>query len=229
MRLLSITSDEGLRWTPDLIGGNIPPYVILSHTWTEGQEVTFADLKDLDKAVDIDAQSKKGYQEIRFCAQQAKQDDLDYFWVDTCCIDKANNTELSEAINSMFRWYQKAEKCYVFLSDVKYNDSEENGKLSPMTRWQKDFKASRWFSRGWTLQELLAPHSVEFFSQEGVHLGNKESLKQAIHEVTRIPVEALSCSDLSKFDVAERLLWAENRQTTREDDGAYCLLGIFGC
>jgi hypothetical protein len=92
MRLLSITSDEGLRWTPDLIGGSILPYAILSHTWTEGQDMTFADLKDLDKAVDIDAQSKKGYQKIRFCAQQAKQDGLDYFWVDTCCIDKANNT-----------------------------------------------------------------------------------------------------------------------------------------
>ncbi|RYO48237.1 hypothetical protein AA0116_g12635 [Alternaria tenuissima] len=105
MRLLYITPDERLGWTEDLIGDKIPPYAILSHTWKEGQEVTFADLKDLDNAVDVDTQRKEGYQKIRFCAQQAKRDGLDYFWVDTCCIDKANNTELSRAINSMFRWY----------------------------------------------------------------------------------------------------------------------------
>ncbi|KAA8627042.1 multiple ankyrin repeats single kh domain protein [Pyrenophora tritici-repentis] len=220
MRLLYTTSDEKLRWTEDLIGEKIPPYAILSHTWKEEQEVTFADLKDLDNAVDINTQSKEGYQKLRFCAQQAKRDGLEHFWVDTCCIDKANNTELSEAINSMFRWYQNARRCYVFLSDVENHALEGDGESA--------FRKSRWFNRGWTLQELLAPKSVEFFSKEGERLGDKETLKQTIHEITGIPIGALSGSKLSEFDVAERFSWAENRQTTREEDGAYCLLGIFG-
>ncbi|OAG13220.1 HET-domain-containing protein [Alternaria alternata] len=220
MRLLYTTGDGRLGWTEDLIGDKIPPYAILSHTWKEGQEVTFADLKDLDNAVDVNAQHKEGYRKIRFCAQQAKRDGLDYFWVDTCCIDKANNTELSRAINSMFRWYQNAKRCYVFLSDVANDTSEIDSKSA--------LKQSRWFKRGWTLQELLAPRSVEFFSEEGERLGDKESLQHLIHEVTGIPIEALSGSDLSEFDVAKRFSWAANRQTTEEEDGAYCLFGIFG-
>jgi hypothetical protein len=220
MRLLYIRSDGKLRWTKDLIGDKIPPYAILSHTWKEGQEVTFADLKDIDSAVDADTQIKEGYQKIRFCAQQAERDGLDYFWVDTCCIDKANNTELSKAINSMFRWYQNARRCYVFLSDVKNDALEDDG--------ESVFRQSRWFKRGWTLQELLAPRSVEFFSKEGVRLGDKESLKQTIHEITGIPLKALLWSELSEFDVAERFSWAADRQTTEEEDGAYCLFGIFG-
>ncbi|KAF2846474.1 HET-domain-containing protein [Plenodomus tracheiphilus IPT5] len=220
MRLLYTASDGNLRWTEDLIRDKIPPYAILSHTWKEGQEATFANLKDLDNAVYFDAQSKEGYQKIRFCAQQAKLDGLEYFWVDTCCIDKANNTELSKAINSMFRWYRNAERCYVFLSDVENDTLEGDGESA--------FKQSRWFNRGWTLQELLAPHSVEFFSKKGTRLGDKESLKHPIHEVTGIPIEALSGSDLSEFDVAKRFSWAANRQTTEEEDGAYCLFGIFG-
>ncbi|USP74830.1 putative multiple ankyrin repeats single kh domain protein [Curvularia clavata] len=219
MRLLYTASDGRLRWTEDLIGDKIPSYAILSHTWKEGQEVTFADLKDLDNAADIEAHSKEGCRKLRFCAQQARRDGLDYFWVDTCCIDKANNTELSEAINSMFRWYQNAKKCYVFLSDVEHDTLEGDGGLA--------FRKSRWFDRGWTLQELLAPHSVEFFSKDGARLGDKDSLSHTIHEITGVPIEALSGSDLSQFNIAERFSWAANRQTTREEDGAYCLLGIF--
>ncbi|KAI1526531.1 vegetative incompatibility protein HET-E-1 [Pyrenophora tritici-repentis] len=207
-------------WTDDLIGDKTPPYAILSHTWKEGQEVTFTDLKGLDNAADANARNKEGYQKLRFCAQQAKRDGLEYFWVDTCCIDKSNNTELSKAINSMFRWYQNAKKCYVFLSDVGSDTLEGDDETA--------FKQSRWFKRGWTLQELLAPHSVEFFSKEGVRLGDKESLKHTIHEVTGISMKALSGSDLSEFDIAKRFSWAANRQTTEEEDEAYCLFGIFG-
>ena len=220
MRLLRTFSDGRLRWTEDLTGNKIPPYAILSHTWKEGQEVTFADLKDLDNVEDIDARSSEGWNKISFCAQQAKRDGLEYFWVDTCCIDKSNSQELQEAINSMFRWYQKAEKCYVYLSDVKNSTLDGDGESA--------LRESRWFTRGWTLQELLAPKSVEFFSEKRAPLGGKESLRHIICEVTGIPADALSGSDLSEFDVAERFSWAENRQTTREEDGAYCLLGIFG-
>ncbi|KAH8621150.1 hypothetical protein IG631_24204 [Alternaria alternata] len=224
MRLLYTTGDGRLGWTEDLIGDKIPSYAILSHTW-EGQEVTFADLKDLDNAVDVDIQRKEGYRKIRFCAQQAERDGLDYFWVDTCCIDKTNSQELQEAINSMFCWYQKAEKCYVLLSDVENNSLEGNGSLR--RRWKAAFRKSRWFNRGWTLQELLAPRSVEFFSKEGELLGDKQSLKDTISEITGIPSEALSGKQVSEFSVAERFSWAEDRQTTRDEDGAYCLFGIF--
>jgi uncharacterized protein YdaU (DUF1376 family) len=212
MRLLYNASNGDLKWTEDLIGDKIPPYAILSHTW-EGQEVTFDDLKTPD------SKGKEGYRKIHFCAQQAKRDGLDYFWVDTCNIDKSNNTELSEAINSMFRWYQNAERCYVYLSDVEHNTLYGYDELA--------FRKSRWFTRGWTLQELLAPTAVEFFSKEGVRLGDKQSLAQIIHAITKIPTNALSGRQLSDFSVAERFCWAEDRQTTREEDGAYCLLGIF--
>ncbi|KAI1667999.1 Ankyrin repeat domain protein [Pyrenophora tritici-repentis] len=221
MRLLYTASDGTLRWTKDIIHSEeIPPYAILSHTWGE-QEVVFDDLKDIENA-----QSKEGYRKIRFCAQQAERDGLNHFWVDTCCIDKANNTELSEAINSMFRWYQNAKKCYVYLSDVEYNALAANNNSSQ--RWEPAFRKSRWFSRGWTLQELLAPASVDFFSKEGGRLGDKRSLEHTIHEITGIAIKALSGSQLSEFSVAERFSWAANRQTKREEDEAYCLLGIFG-
>jgi hypothetical protein len=218
MRLLYTADDGRLGWTDDLVGDRIPPYAILSHTW-EAQEVAYKDLQNYRDLKDVDARLKGGYQKIFFCATQAKRDGLDYFWVDTCCIDKANNTELSKAINSMFRWYQNAKKCYAFLSDVNNNTLEDGGKSA--------FRQSRWFRRGWTLQELLAPHSVEFFSKDRARLGDKGSLKHLIHEITGIPVEALSRSDLSEFDVATRFSWAANRQTTEEEDGAYCLFGIF--
>jgi hypothetical protein len=218
--------DGKLEFTKDFIRPkDIPPYAILSHTWGE-QEVVFDDLKSPISVGNVDAKGE-GWNKIQFCARQAKCDNLEYFWVDTCCIDKANNTELSEAINSMFRWYQNASRCYVFLSDVEGKSSGCDDRLS--STWKTAFKASRWFTRGWTLQELLAPRSVEFFCRDRTRLGDKESLKQTIYEVTEIPIEALSGRDLSKFDVATRLSWAQYRQTTRDEDGAYCLLGIFGC
>jgi len=172
--------------------------------------VTFRNL------VDGTGEDKTGYEKIRFCADQARRDGLGYFWVDTCCIDKSNNTELSRAINSMFRWYQNAARCYVYLSDISAT-GHENSQQSRLV-WEPAFRAHRWFTRGWTLQELLAPASVEFFTQDGRRLGDKISLEQQIHEITGITVPALRESDLSQFDVEERFKWAETRQTTHEED-----------
>jgi len=226
MRLLYTADDGRLSWTDDLIGNQIPPYAILSHTW-EKQEVAYKDLQDHRHIRDVDPRLRGGYQKIFFCASQAKRDSLEYFWVDTCCIDKANNTELSEAINSMFRWYQNAQKCYVYLSDIEYNTSL--GDKESSRRWKPAFRKSRWFTRGWTLQELLAPASVTFYSREGELLGDKHSLKVTIHEITGIPSDALSGKQVFEFNVAERFSWAEKRNTTREEDGAYCLFGMFSC
>jgi hypothetical protein len=205
----------------DFVGDNIPEYAILSHTWgADTEEVTFRDL-----TVGT-GKSKAGYDKIRFCGEQAGRDGVEYFWIDTCCIDKSNSTELAEAINSMFRWYQNAAKCYVYLSDVSTNKRKASNQFSELT-WEPAFRASRWFTRGWTLQELLAPGSVEFFSQEGKRLGDKRTLERQVHETTGIAVSALQGTPLSQFGVDERLSWAENRQTTRKEDKAYSLLGIF--
>ena len=219
MRLL-VSGDDKLRLTNDLVH-NIPSYAILSHTWgPDTEEVTFRDL------IDGTGEDKIGYKKIKFCEEQVKRDGLQYFWIDTCCIDKSNNTELSTAINSMFRWYQNSARCYVYLSGISatgYESSHQSERA-----WEPAFRAHRWFSRGWTLQELLAPASVEFFTQDGWRLGDRRSLEQQIHEITEIAVPALRGSNLSQFDVKERFEWAEKRHTTREEDWVYCLLGIFG-
>jgi hypothetical protein len=219
MRLLRL-KDGGKFSLVEFVDDDIPRYAILSHTWgPDDEEVTYKDL------VDGTGTSKAGYNKIRFCGKQAANDSLQYFWVDTCCIDKSSSSELSEAINSMFRWYHNAAKCYVYLPDVSVNSSVEN--TSSLQGWKPIFRLSRWFTRGWTLQELLAPTSVDFFSAEGERLGDKNSLWQEIHDVTGIPIQALQGSPLSQFDVGERMSWAEKRETKRKEDMAYCMLGIF--
>lgn len=160
-----------------------------------------------------------------FCGEQAKRDGLQYFGVDTCCIDKSNAVELQEAIISMFRWYQNAVKCYVYLSDVSKRKRKASDPLTAYT-WESAFRSSKWFTRGWTLQELIAPISVEFFSKEQQILGDKRTLERRTHEITGIPVPALRGEPLSQFDIEERLSWTDGRQTTREEDRAYCLFGL---
>ncbi|KAI4598752.1 hypothetical protein KJ359_002644 [Pestalotiopsis sp. 9143b] len=221
MRLLQLGQDDELSLTRDLIH-NIPPYAILSHTWGQGDddEVLFRDI------VEKTGKHKLGYQKILFCGQQAKRDGLDYSWVDTCCIDKTSSAELSEAINSMFKWYQNAQRCYVYLSDVSHDSSGPNQQDGP--EWKTNFRQSRWFTRGWTLQELIAPQSVGFFSSSGRWLGDKQMLEQELHVITRIPVQALQGGSLSDFDTEERISWSAHRTTTREEDQAYSLLGILG-
>jgi hypothetical protein len=198
---------------------NTLPYAILSHTWTHDQEVTY---KDLTSGV---GKSKAGYKKINFCAEQAVKDGLRYFWVDTCCIDKSDSVELTTAINSMFRWYRNAKKCYVYLADVSTPGYDADVQASRST-WDVAFRGSRWFTRGWTLQELIAPTIVEFFSKEGKLLGDKKSLEEPIHEITRIPIQALQGNPFSDFSIAERKGWAAQRQTTEEEDIVYCLLGL---
>jgi hypothetical protein len=220
MHLLRVESD-GKFSLIRFIGDEIPCYAILSHTWqADNEDVTFKDLTDGIGS------SKIGYSKIRFCREQAERDGLQYFWVDSCCIDKSSNEELSEAINSMFRWYQNAAKCYVYLSDVSTADIHQPDQPCQLP-YRSALGQSRWFTRGWTLLELLAPLSVEFFSHEGQRLGDKESLELQIHEITGIAVAAIQGRPLSQFSVTERLSWAEKRETTIEEDKAYSLLGIF--
>jgi hypothetical protein len=217
MRLLEYNNDGELSLTEDFIGGEIPEYAILSHTWgADIEEVTYRDV------IDGTGKNKVGYEKIRFCGEQARCDSLRNFWVDTCCINKSSDRELSEAINSMFRWYRKASKCYVYLADVSTNDQID---LS-LQSWEAAFRNSRWFTRGWTLQELIAPPSVEFFCSNGNRLGDKKSLEGQLYKITGIPVSALQGSPLSEFSFEERISWAKMRETKREEDKAYSLLGI---
>ncbi|KAI3324047.1 vegetative incompatibility protein HET-E-1 [Xylariaceae sp. AK1471] len=221
MRLLKLQDDGSLQFTEDIATG-IPPYAILSHTWGhDSQEVNFNDIREGT------GRHKDGYQKIEFCCRQAVLDGLNHIWVDTCCIDKSNNTELSEAINSMFRWYQRAAKCYVYLSDV--HKGEKGGGVDEPLRstWKSAFRSSRWFTRGWTLQELIAPSSVEFFSADGERLGDKRSLEILVHDITGVAVNALRGSPMSEFGVEERILWLTRRQTKKAEDKAYSLLGLF--
>ncbi|KAH8656487.1 heterokaryon incompatibility protein-domain-containing protein [Tricladium varicosporioides] len=217
MHLLQCNSDGKFSLTKF---NNIPEYAILSHTWgADTEEVTYKDL------IDGTGKNKVGYEKIRFCGEQARRDGLQYFWVDTCCIDKSSAVELAESINCMFRWYQNAARCYVYLSDVSVRS--QDGKFVHV-EWESAFCNSRWFTRGWTLQELLAPKVVDFYSRDHIRLGDKHSLGQHIVRITGIAIEALRGRPLSQFSIEERFSWAEKRQTTKEEDQAYCLLGIFG-
>jgi hypothetical protein len=205
------------------IDGNIPPYAILSHTWgSEEDEVTFLDLQNERVK---EAKKILGYSKLVFCSKQAAKDELEFFWIDTCCIDKSSSVELSEAINSMFKWYQKAQKCYVLLSDVTLYEPVQD---ISQEEWAKIFQNSRWFRRGWTLQEMLAPRVVEFFSRTGVRLGDKVSLLQALHQRTQVPLPALRGDALSQFSIDDRISWMDGRQTKREEDVAYSLSGLLG-
>ncbi|KAK5734382.1 hypothetical protein LTS12_026723 [Elasticomyces elasticus] len=218
MRFLQVGSQGELSLSKDV--STCPgPYAILSHTWgAEEDEVTFEDLQQGTGT------SKTGYNKLRFCTIQSQRDGLQYSWVDTCCINKVNHVELSEAITSMFRWYQGATKCYVYLSDVPTGNSTVSSRTDD---WTTDFRISRWFRRGWTLQELLAPTLVEFYSSERVLLGSKQTLEGLINEITEIPIDALRGTPLSQYPVEQRLQWTNGRETHKVEDKAYCLLGIF--
>lgn len=212
MRLLSVDESGNLKLTKDLTA-DIPGYAILSHTWgSDDNELTMQDV------VEGRGREKAGYRKIEFCRAQTASDNIRYFWIDTCCIDKTNSTELSRAINSMYRWYRRAIKCYVYLSDVSGTATSPPSTL---------FTQSRWFTRGWTLQELIAPHVVQFFASDGSYIGSKDSLKQEIERATGIQLAALRHTPLGDFSLQDRMLWAKGRTTKLEEDGVYCMLGIF--
>ncbi|KAL5584582.1 hypothetical protein FOVSG1_013971 [Fusarium oxysporum f. sp. vasinfectum] len=226
---------------------NIPEYAILSHTWGHtSEEVLFQEM--LTNSSDV--KLKKGYKKIELCAKQAQKDGLDYCWVDTCCIDKSSSAELSEAINSMFSWYRNSAVCYIYLEDVVHKEG--------LGQVDQSLGEARWFTRGWTLQELLAPRVRQFFDANWTMIGEISknryrehlvngffrmdttadeegdpqelegmSLASQVAQITGIPRKVLYIGDLGSFSAATRMSWAARRRTTRIEDQAYCLLGIF--
>ncbi|KIJ58939.1 hypothetical protein HYDPIDRAFT_160759, partial [Hydnomerulius pinastri MD-312] len=204
MRLLD-TKSKSLK---EFRGDELPQYAIFSHCW----QATELSLQDMDRP---NARELPEYTKVSRCCDQAFVDGYKYIWMDTCCIDKNSSSELSEAINSMYRWYKRATVCYVFLEDVKTGDMRE-------------FMRCRWFGRGWTLQELIAPSSVIFFSQDWEEIGSKASLAGIITSITGIPRGVLLGNQEEHVSVAQRMAWAARRQTTRVEDRAYSLMGLFG-
>jgi len=214
MRLLRCTSPPVLE---EFSEEQVPLYAILSHTWSEG-EVSFQDFQAGY------AHWKPGYQKLLRCCEEASKDGFNYTCVDTCCIDKTSSSELFEAINFMYRWYQQAGVCYVYLKDV-LNVSEIREDLQQV---EIALSGCSWFTRGWTLQQLIAPSSVIFFNSSWEEVGTKSSLQPMISRITGIQVEVLLGAHVENFSVAQRMSWAAKRKTTRLEDLAYCLMGLFG-
>ncbi|KAK1757850.1 heterokaryon incompatibility protein-domain-containing protein [Echria macrotheca] len=194
----------------EFIGRHIPEYAILSHTW-EDEEVSFQDMSDPA------SRSKKGFAKIDMTCRQAAGAGILYAWVDTCCIDKSSSAELTEAINSMYVWYGRAKICYVYLSDLAASASLD-----------EELPKCRWFTRGWTLQELRAPEHIDFFDRFWQFRGTKRDLLEPLSKITGIRSRVLAHEEaLSSVCVAQKMSWAANRETTRIEDTAYCLFGIF--
>jgi hypothetical protein len=206
MRLVN-TKTLGLE---DFSQKTIPEYAILSHTWGD-KEVSFQDMS-LPSQIFM-----KGYKKIEKTCRMALFEGHQYVWIDTCCIDKSSSAELTESINSMFQWYRKASVCYVLLEDFQTNGHNVD-----------TISACKWFTRGWTLQEMLAAKSIRFFDKAWTYIGSKVTLIDIISKITRIPPKALSGDrPIANYSVAARMSWASNRETTRVEDIGYCLLGIF--
>ena len=228
MRLLDTTTFE----LKDFIGSNIPKYAILSHTW-DNDEILFEDLAHpthiggamnswMGKTTSINGwRRKKAFIKLNGFCRKAQTDGFKWCWIDTCCINKSSSAELSEAINSMYLWYKSSQACYVYLADVEMPPES--------TVVPSSFALSRWFTRGWTLQELLAPSDVTFYDSSWREVGTKKDLSGEISHATGVRRRAfLDPISIPFYTVAERMSWAAKRVTTREEDIAYCLLGIFG-
>lgn len=199
-----------------------PPYAILSHTWTSN-EVTFQDLRLADAERDAFRQSP-GYIKVLQTCRLAREEGYEYAWVDTCCIDKTSSAELSEAINSMFSWYKCSAVCYAHLED--FDGDLPDGDEDFVRR--SDFARCRWFTRGWTLQELIAPRRLVFYDARWRPIADKHSISGTLRIVTGIDDDILSRkANLFAVTVRTRMAWAAGRRTTRIEDAAYCLLGIF--
>ncbi|KAF2663417.1 HET-domain-containing protein [Microthyrium microscopicum] len=228
MRLIDTTTGELSYFMAD-----IPPYAILSHTWVPGEEMSLREY-ELTFTSGHDSRTseliaklklKSGYGKIQKCLRLAKSQGIEWAWIDTCSIDKTSSAELSEAINSMFKWYKNADVCYVYLEDVHVVGSAL--KDLNLLDVSHDFYQTKWFTRGWTLQELIAPLNLQFYSSDWDFIATKSAIADILTRATGIPTEALLNGTTSRWSVSQRMSWAAHRTTTRTEDMAYCLLGLF--
>ena len=232
MRLIN-TSTGRLK---EFFDSERPPYAILSHTWGK-DELSYLDLLFFSSELPQDAigtvhallprpsRQSKGYLKYESCCEIARSRGCEWLWIDSCCIDKSSSAELSEAINSMWNWYHDSKECYVYLSDFQeLHIDSRNGHGA-------EFKDSRWFTRGWTLQELLAPSNVIFYNRQWVQLADKAQIGWQLSMITNIPLVFLDGTydptDCKICSGAMKMSWLSRRQTTRTEDMAYCMFGLF--
>lgn len=200
---------------------NVPDYAILSHRWGN-REITYAEIQK--GAPNL--QHTDGYKKIYNCCKLAADVGLDYVWIDTCCIVKKDNAqpgedpELSKELASMFRYYRNSQVSYTYLADVSVDEDPTVPKSA--------FRNSKWFTRGWTLQELVAPLYITFFDKNWNEIGTKSSLQRVIAEITGIPSTVLLTNSSSQISVAERRKWFGKRETSVVEDRAYSLMGLLG-
>ena len=206
--------------SPEKVPGG---YAILSHVWV-GEEQSFQHLQEINRRNISDKRRRKLVSpKVRNFCDLADAEGYNWGWIDTCCIDKTSSAELSEAINSMFRYYTLAHVCYAYLQDVPLQGAFDGKGGDP-----PPFYSSRWHKRGWTLQELIAPRVVFFLSNCWEIMGSKSELADRLEDITRIPASILRLeSKPPDVSIAQRMSWAALRETTRPEDEAYCLLGIF--
>ncbi|THU87812.1 HET-domain-containing protein [Dendrothele bispora CBS 962.96] len=207
---------------------NTPKYAILSHTWGK-DEVTFQDTQNLDVA-----KVKAGWSKVENACTYVRKYKFDWIWIDTCCIDKSSSAELSEALNSMYKYYEEACVCIAYLNDLEKPSNKATNKATELLNM---LERCKWFTRGWTLQELVAPRYMVFVDKEWQHVGTRFTLRHFISEVTSIPAflfegQKLWDNDkgrqLEDYSIAQKMSWAAKRETTRPEDMAYCLMGLFG-
>lgn len=228
MRLLNTTTLE----IEDYIGSDVPSYAILSHTWSD-QEVTLQEWAKYRQEHHHEETSgprfrdSSGREKIESFCRVARRDDHNHVWIDTCCIDKTSSAELTESINSMFQWYKKATVCYAYLSDLDPISS------STPSSFYEAAKSCHWFTRGWTLQELIAPRILRFYDCGWQPRGTRDALSRDIEAITGIDYSVLlgphhpEYVAPAEYSVADRMSWASSRNTKRTEDIAYCLLGLF--
>ncbi|KAG4431987.1 hypothetical protein IFR05_012538 [Cadophora sp. M221] len=216
MRLIN-TATLQIESFPRFDRPQIPPYVILSHRWG-AEEVSLQEMQTPTPSLT----SKLGYLKVVKSSAVAASFGFEYVWIDTCCIDKTNNAELTEAINSMFKYYRDADVCYAYLADVP--SGEDPGAEGSR------FRGSSWFTRGWTLQELIAPEILVFYGSDWREIGTKSSLENVVVGITYIPPQALKSYERNQryFSIAQKMAWASYRETERLEDMAYCLMGLLG-
>jgi len=190
-------------------------YAILSHRWMEGKEITYEMMKSGRQLT-----RSPGYKKLRKFCEKAGAYGVEFAWSDTCCIDKNSSTEIDESIRSMFRWYRNSYICIIHLA--------QSDTIQSMT-------GDEWMKRGWTLQELLAPRRIKLFNKQWMPMTGDRNDKSpedtevmvALGNATGIHPEYLREFDPGPFKVDERMTWAAERKTTRVEDVAYSLMGIF--
>ncbi|KAK5189439.1 hypothetical protein LTR99_008018 [Exophiala xenobiotica] len=219
-----------------------PQYGILSHTWGD-EEVSYLDYLFLTSnlpgtsaglvhaLLKTPRADSEGIRKIQNCLKLARSRAVDWIWVDTCCLDQSSSAEISEAINSMWAWYRDATECYVYLGDVSVRPQRDIAADDFDEASREQFRSARWFGRGWTLQELLAPTKELFCNNRWEVIAEKSVIGEELSKITKIPLVFLdgtvSPSDNKLCSIAMRMSWVSRRQTTRIEDMAYCMLGLF--